>query len=108
MVGIHPIKKGPIARPRQVEESLEGDLELHSETELHVARSIRLTGDLAKRRRAGQAEARTARLEVVQDVRNLEEHLGMDSLFVDTDVLDDVHVDVPGGKTTEGVIAAAA
>ena len=62
-------------------------LEVNPESELHGPRSVRLTGDLAERRRAGDAPAAGARLEVVQDVGEDKEELGTHSLLIEPQVL---------------------
>src|ERR1035441_6049190 len=82
-------------------------LEVDSDAELHVARRVRLTGDLAERCWAGEAEARTAGLEVVQDVRYRDEERDAHILPVKADILHHRHVEVPGGKPTEAVVSAA-
>src|SRR5579883_88961 len=78
------------------------------DAELHVTRRVGLSGDFSERGRAGQAEARIARLEVIQHVRDRDVQRRSRLFPVDADILDQVHVDVPGRQAAEVVIPAAA
>jgi hypothetical protein len=53
---------------------MDGDtLEANTPSKLLIPRRIGLAGDLAKRRRAGEAEAGAARLKAIRDIGEREE-----------------------------------
>src|ERR1700722_923191 len=80
---------------------------MQSDAELHPPRRP-AAGDLSERRRAGKGEGGTIRLKVVQHVGNLHEELCAHALLPNADILHNVRVEIPGWKTTQVVIAAAA
>ena len=92
-----PSPRGVLEMPRVA--SGARSLEVDSQSELHIARRIGRSRDLSEGGRAGQAVAEPAGLEMIQHVGDLEEHGGAHAFLVDADVLNDVHIQVPGGKS---------
>ena len=80
---------------------------MDAEPELHVARSVRLTGNLAECRRTGETQAGIRRLEMIQRVGDRDKYLSARAAFMEAYVLDDGYVQVPGRQAAETAGIAA-
>src|SRR5580658_10087830 len=99
-------ERGPVLRPAPLE-LRNRVLEVNANAELHGARAVTRTGDLAEGGRAVHAKASAARLVVVHDVGEGEEELGAYSFFVEPQILHNLSIQVPGGQAAQVCDAAA-
>src|ERR1700722_408524 len=82
-------------------------LPVDSQSKFHIARRAS-PAFLTERRRAREAQARTAGLEMIQDISYQPVELRAYPLFINADIFDDIRVQAPRGKTTETAATAAA